>query len=442
MSLRKLHQYLNGRRLTFFISRNLNNSEEFLNVPKGPKDAYNKLLQDGTLHRDDHQIRIIEKLNKLSEHLILYEESSNKSLIMKWFGQKLENKPKGAYLYGSVGCGKTMIMDLLFSNVQLKRKRRVHFNAFMLDIHKRIHQIKKENVPLHFNKIDKPLDPIIPVVKDIRKETTFLCFDEFQVTDVADALILKRLFTGLFDAGIVVVATSNRHPSELYKNGLQRHDFIPFISILEQNCEVIHLSSGIDYRWLCVNERGGSSLLMSDQNTRIKIAEMFELFCNIERKSGHLLAPQTLIVFGRKLIIKNACGSVARFTFEELCIEPLGAADYIAIASSYKTVIVENIPAMSVRRKVEMRRFITMIDHFYEYKVRMVCSTERPWNEMFIVEDYDSDEDVDKQLIDDLQLKRLKSKNVSLFTGEEETFAFKRTLSRINEMQTEQYWDK
>ncbi|XP_047127491.1 AFG1-like ATPase isoform X2 [Hydra vulgaris] len=408
MSLRKLHQYLNGRRLTFFISRNLNNSEEFLNVPKGPKDAYNKLLQDGTLHRDDHQIRIIEKLNKLSEHLILYEESSNKSLIMKWFGQKLENKPKGAYLYGSVG----------------------------------IHQIKKENVPLHFNKIDKPLDPIIPVVKDIRKETTFLCFDEFQVTDVADALILKRLFTGLFDAGIVVVATSNRHPSELYKNGLQRHDFIPFISILEQNCEVIHLSSGIDYRWLCVNERGGSSLLMSDQNTRIKIAEMFELFCNIERKSGHLLAPQTLIVFGRKLIIKNACGSVARFTFEELCIEPLGAADYIAIASSYKTVIVENIPAMSVRRKVEMRRFITMIDHFYEYKVRMVCSTERPWNEMFIVEDYDSDEDVDKQLIDDLQLKRLKSKNVSLFTGEEETFAFKRTLSRINEMQTEQYWDK
>lgn len=414
----------------------------------GPHGSYELLVTSGAIQRDEYQYNVLSKLHNLYEQLTDYSPAV--TTTSKWFSflkrNATDNKPLGMYLYGSVGCGKTMLMDMFFENVKLEKKKRVHFNQFMIDVHKRIHQFKLSAPPPdHRSKTSHALDPILPVADAISEELSLICFDEFQVTDVADALILRRLFTKLFDNGIIMVATSNRPPDDLYKNGLQRSNFIPFIPILKKNCDVVHIQSGIDYRRLDFEAIGEAYLDSTLPETKTKMELVFKKLCDNEIAAGKTLEPRTLVVFGRDIVVDRACGNVAFCTFDELCMKPRGAGCYIGLTKEFHTIVIEHVPSFRSTRKVEMRRFITMIDNFYDNKTRVVISAERPAAELFVEMEGNSlelDRDT-RMLMDDLQIKTGDTDvSASLFTAEEEIFAFDRTVSRLTEMQTVKYWEQ
>lgn len=408
----------------------------------GLRCKYDNLINSGTLKKDNEQEKLVESLSELYKRL-QEEPSSSTGFFSKLFGGSRENgsNTKGVYVYGSVGCGKTMLMDMFYEGVTMASKSRVHFNEFMIDVHKRIHQFKLSLPPVnHSEKNATPMDPIVPVAQAIASEVKLLCFDEFQVTDVADAMILKRLFGSLLENGVVMVATSNRKPEDLYKNGLQRTNFLPFIPILKKYCEVVHLRSNVDYRRLDLSDMKQCYLDSLHPDTPRKMNEIYHKLCNEERRLGHSDEKRVLKILGRDLVLTRTCGKVAFSTFEKLCMEPLGAIDYLTIAQEFDTVIVENIPILSAARKVETRRFITMVDNFYDKKIRLICSAERSIEQLFAAVSVDLDTDSNRMLMDDLGISRKDAASASLFTAEEEIFAFDRTKSRLSEMQTEQYW--
>ena len=355
---------------------------------------YRALRREGRLEPDPAQQLAVERLQSLYRALLEYHPDHGLRGWLARFGlgdNHGADAPVGLYLCGPVGRGKSMLMDLFFAGAPVMRKRRVHFHAFMLEMHDRIEQERRE----------KTRQPIAKVAKDIANEATLLCFDEFQVDNIADAMILERLFTALFEAGIVVVATSNRAPDELYAHGLHRERFLPFIQLLKHKLYVLELDSGRDYRLARLVGKPVYHTPLDAAARRALEATFAELTDGAAGRST------SLVVKGRTLIVPRAAGNVAWFGFSDLCGAPLGAVDYLALAERYAAIIVEGIPRLAPEKRDEARRFNILVDTLYEARTLLVASAAAPPGEIYPAGDG--------------------------------TFEFQRTTSRLIEMRSADY---
>lgn len=336
----------------------------------GPLQQYRTMVEAGELTPDPAQLLAAEKLQLLANRLAQYEPPE-KTDFFSYFTRKSGAIPEGMYIFGGVGRGKTMLMDLFFETVPFSAKRRVHFHEFMGEVHDLIGR---------FRKLQEG-DPIPPTAQMIASETRLLCFDELHVTDIADAMILGRLFASLFASHTVVVATSNSAPGELYRDGLNRPLFEPFIELVEERMEVLQLEAATDYR---LEKLQGTELYFTPASKKAA-KEMRKVFA---RLTGHETGkPATLTVKSRKIKVPEAAMGVALFDFADLCGKPLGANDYLVIAHAYHTLLIENIPVMERVRRNEARRFINLIDTLYDNGVRVVLSAAAEPDALYKISD-------------------------------------------------------
>lgn len=359
------------------------------------------LVAAGERQRDPAQAAIAKRLDHLTAEL-LASRPSRKANALGWLfaARKKDHAPvRGLYIHGGVGRGKTMLMDMFFDALPIERKRRAHFHAFMADVHERIYRHRQKLK----NGETKQADPIPPVASELFGEARLLCFDEFSVTDIADAMILARLFGELFAKGCVLVATSNVEPSELYRDGLNRGLFLPFIDLLKANTEIVSLDTDTDYRlkktdahpvWLA--PIGPETEAAMDRAWYVETGGAPVVSTEIGRK-------------GRRIPVPAAAGHSARFAFADLCAQPLGAADYLAILSQYRTIFLDHVPHLGPHLRNETKRFIILVDALYDQGARLFASAS--------------------------------AEPQRLLTAKKGTegFEFDRTVSRLIEMQSEEY---
>jgi cell division protein ZapE len=364
----------------------------------GVAERYDALAASGAIERDPAQAAAVRRLDALAA-AIPEHTMPRKGGIAWLFAKKAAAPPlKGLYLWGDVGRGKTMLMDLFFAALNAPKKRRVHFHAFMAETHERVHDFRQR---LKRGEVAGD-DPIAPVADAIADATRVLCFDEFAVTDIADAMILGRLFTRLFERGVVVVATSNVAPDRLYEGGLQRQNVLPFIATLKAHVEVVELKARTDYRL----EKLDSAAVWYSPLGPAATAGVDAVWA---RLSGGRDAPERLTVLGRTLDVPRAAMGAARFPSAELIQRPRGAADFLALARAFHTLVVDDVPVMRAEQRNEAKRFITLIDALYDHGVKLVASAADEPDRLFLGEDG------------------------------KEAFEFRRTASRLVEMRSRDY---
>jgi cell division protein ZapE len=335
----------------------------------GPLEAHRALVAKGAIADDPAQRLAVEKLQILHRRLNGYVPRDGRSFLARIGFKRVPAMPEGLYIYGGVGRGKSMLMDLFFHSAPVEPKRRVHFNAFMIEVHSAIFAFRQTSAAERA-KAQLGDDPIPPVARQIAQGASLLCFDEFQVSDVADAMILSRLFTALFDEGVVVVATSNRAPDQLYLGGLNRPLFLPFIDLIQTRLDVLHLDGQLDYR---VNRLAGRPVYFAPLGPDADRALDAAFRDLTDQASG---APVILDVQGHHFTIPQMAKGVGRGTFDDFCAKTYGAADYLAMADLCHTVILDHIPALSPARRNEARRLVLLIDSLYEAKRRLICSAQ------------------------------------------------------------------
>ncbi|WP_375229328.1 cell division protein ZapE [Roseobacter sp. S98] len=343
-------------------------------------DLYTRMTDDGSLQPDPAQIAVLPEFERIRTALA--------APVKKGFFRKAPEPPKGLYLWGGVGRGKSMLMDFFVDHLGDVPARRVHFHAFMQEIHAAMHEARKTGVE----------DAIAPVAAEVAASVRLLAFDEMQITDITDAMIVGRLFEALFAAGVVVVTTSNRIPDDLYKDGLNRDLFLPFIALIGEKMVVHELVSPTDYRQ---DRLGGQQVYFTPVNSESRAA----MNAVWEDLTGGPAAPLILRVKGREVEIPGFRNGVARARFHDLCGRHLGPADYLALADAIRVLVLDDIPTLSRNNFNEAKRFVTLIDALYEARVRLICSAA--------------------------------AKPEMLYVEGEGTFEFERTASRLREMQSE-----
>lgn len=334
------------------------------------QQRYDELLASGRIEADTAQADAVALLDELAKALPAWEKTTNgwrAKFLPGMFGTPAQ-APAGTYIHGKVGRGKTMLMDLFYDTAPVDKKRRLHFHQFMAEVHDMIADARRQHDG----------DPLPFVAEAIADEAPLLCFDEIHITDIADAMILGRLFQGLFSEGVVVVATSNAAPRELYKNGLNRPLFIPFIEAIEQHMTVVELAARKDYR---LDKLAGRRRYFSPLDAAAH-REMDRLWLEL---TGTARGEEVILhVKGRSLVIPQAAHGAARFTFDDLCVQPLGSLDYLSIARDFHTVFVDAVPVLGPAKRNEARRFINLIDTLYDNRISLIMSAEADADALYV----------------------------------------------------------